>query len=212
MARQTREDNVWLIGYADLVTAILAVLIMFMSFTQIDVPKYDELQRLVTRDEPVEPLSRVEAKIREAASKAGADGSVATHIDAQGLTIAFDTAALFEIASAKLDTRALLPLDEVFDVIAAVGQVRWVDIQGHTDDIRFVDADGWNRNWQLSAERALSLQRHLWRKGLPEQSTRILALADTTPVQPVTGLSGSQLDTARAANRRVSLLVRETKR
>lgn len=212
MARPSGDDNVWLIGYADLVTAILAVLIMFMSFTQIDVPKYDELQRLVTRDTPVEPLSRVEAEIREAAENAGASDSVATHIDAQGLTIAFDTAALFEVGSAQLNTQALRPLDEVFNVIAAVGNVRWVDIQGHTDDVQFVDADGWNRNWQLSAERALSLQRHLWRKGLPEQTTRILALADTAPVQPVTGLMGEQLNVARAANRRVSLLVREVRR
>ena len=41
------NQDLWITSYADLVSAILAVLVLMVSFSKIDIEKYDNVQKLI---------------------------------------------------------------------------------------------------------------------------------------------------------------------
>jgi flagellar motor protein MotB len=47
IAKRCKNQDLWLTSYADLVTAILSVMILVVSFSKLDIEKYDMIQKLI---------------------------------------------------------------------------------------------------------------------------------------------------------------------
>ena len=79
---------------------------------------------------------------------------------------------------------------------------RRIDVVGHTDsDPIKKTAKLWNDNWELSAERALTVLRYMVQRGIPPSTIRAVGCGESRPVASNSTSSG------KARNRRVEIVV-----
>lgn len=208
------SESLWLVGYSDLVTAILSVLVLFVSFSKIDIDKFDHIQNLVT-DKKIETLSQINKKIQLAAKEHNLKDLVSTKLDDSGLEINFSSVTQFEQSSWVINDDKIKNLLPILQEVITQSKLRDIEIIGHTDDLGYHEKYNGKfgslalDNWSLSALRAHSLQQYLVKKGLNVQSTAIIAYADTHPKVKInkTTMSKSELKKARVQNRRVSIII-----
>ncbi|MGL6260357.1 OmpA/MotB family protein [Vibrio sp. WXL210] len=201
---EAENHDQWIVSYADLISALLAVLLLLASFSKVDIDKFDAVQRSQSSSE-AESLQQILKNLEQLAIENDLEGDLEFKLDRNGLEVRFNSVMLFDSGHSELKQGFLSRIDPIFDHLAEVGADRYVDIIGHTDDQAF--RKGHQTNWTLSAERAASLHQHLLDKAMPKDGTRLIAYADTMPEIPFKGLKGEELKHARAANRRVSVLI-----
>ena len=204
------EDHIWLTSYADLISAILAVLVLFVSFSRIDVDKFDMVQRLMSDQKACRSLRVIHQEIQQLANEAGLDKQIHMDLQREGLEINQDTAALFSSGSSRINPNEIIHYEKLLGYIAEIGEERYIDIAGHTDDIPIKRAK-YPSNWYLSSSRAASMHEHLASLGMPEEGVRLNAYGSTQPLVPIDGLGDVELEAARAKNRRVSITIRYLK-
>ena len=105
---------------------------------------------------------------------------------------------------------AILPasfpvLNAVADALRTTTEIRRMSVEGHTDDVGADDA-----NLALSQRRAAAVVRWLTTTGRID-AARLSSegFGETRPVQPIAGLTGARLTTARGQNRRVEFRITE---
>jgi chemotaxis protein MotB len=204
------QSDLWITSYADLISAILAVLVLIMSFSKIDIEKYDAVQKMVFQHQkPFKTLKELYAQIAETAAANGIANDIDLVLDKHGLEVNLNAVVLFESGSAKLDQLQLARFEPVLSLIASASEERFIDVTGHTDDVPYRRAG--ESNWNLSADRSVSMHRYLVGLGMHEKGSRLVAYADTEPRATLAGLAENQYEAARARNRRVSILVGQLK-
>jgi len=131
----------------------------------------------------------------------------------EGYDVAFDPAAgkitvtlpntiLFESGKAELKSATSAELDHILSVLKSKYSGKEIDVVGHTDtDPIAKTKDLWKDNWELSAERALSVARYLMAQGIPDGQVRASGCGPARPVAPNTTSAG------KAKNRRVEIVV-----
>ncbi len=134
------------------------------------------------------------------------DGVTVTLAD-DGVRIDLDTAALFDSGSAVLRKDALKPFESILQKVKKTQYL--LDIEGHADDRAFYRkvGDEVETNWSLSGRRASAVVYELGRMRFRSARLRIVGYASNKPKIDYKGKVGSELEKARAENRRVSLLV-----
>ncbi|GAB7389288.1 flagellar motor protein MotB [Bacillaceae bacterium] len=118
----------------------------------------------------------------------------------RGIQISIKDRILFDLGSARLKPEAIPVLDTIAGLLKALPNA--VSIEGHTDDYPIIYHTKYRSNWDLSADRALSVLYFLTdEKGLDPQRFRVVGFGEYQPRFPN--------DTAehRAANRRVDIVV-----
>jgi len=126
----------------------------------------------------------------------GIDASPGT----QELTLRIDDSLLFFSGNAELRYAGMMLLKELTPILTSFsGQL---SIEGHTDDLP-INTLQFPSNWELSSARALAVLRFLDDDGLDPGKMRAVAYADSQPLSP------NANSTARAANRRVEIVLRE---
>jgi len=193
-----QDEGLWLISYSDLITSILAVLVLVMSFSKIDLEKVDHANRLM-KDKELVTLPTLQKDILQLIKSNNLDKFVNVKLDDDGLYIIMSSAVQFEVNSAKLNLEKIKKLDPLFKKIIDISKKREIIIAGHTDDTGTPQ-----RNWELSSQRANSLMLYLMDKGLDYHYAHIAAYADTKPLKLDKNLT---LDQQRTLNRRVTVII-----
>jgi chemotaxis protein MotB len=131
----------------------------------------------------------------------------------EGYDVAFDAAAgtitvtlqntiLFDSGKASLKKATISELDHIRTVIREKYPGKQIDIVGHTDtDPIRKTKDLWKDNWELSAQRALSVTRYLIDRGINEKMIRAIGCGQARPV------SSNATANGKAKNRRVEIVV-----
>lgn len=207
-----KNQDLWLTSYADLISAIFAVMVLFVSFSKLDIEKYDMVQRVMIEKNKKEftnfsTLDDISKSIKDIAKEHNLEEKVFVKLDKNGLTISFASAAQFESGSYKLLKEKISQMQPIFDEIIKQSQYRYIDISGFTDDVPGRSLS----NWELSALRALSIQKYLEKYGLNNKNIRLLANAENKPLITYHDKIGDKLKEARESNRRVSIIIREAK-
>ncbi len=129
----------------------------------------------------------------------------------EGYDVAFDAAAgtitvtlpntiLFDSGKATLKSATSAELDHILSVLKQKYPSKEIDVVGHTDTDP-IRKSPWKDNWELSAQRALSVARYLIQHGVPESQVRASGCGPARPV-------ASNLTSAgKARNRRVEIVV-----
>lgn len=126
----------------------------------------------------------------------GIDASPGT----QELTLRIDDSLLFFSGNAVLRYAGMMLLKQLTPILTGFsGQL---SIEGHTDDLP-INTVQFPSNWELSSARALAVLRFLDDDGLDPGKMRAVAYADSQPLSPNSSRA------ARAANRRVEIVLRE---
>ena len=129
----------------------------------------------------------------------------------RGMDVAFDPAAgtitvtlpnaiLFSPGKASLKKASIAELNHVRSVLQQRYQSRDIDVVGHTDSDP-IRKSKWKDNWQLSAERALTVLRYLTKQGIQAGKIRAVAAGSSRPIASNSTSSG------KARNRRVEIVV-----
>jgi len=204
-----KDDGLWLMSFSDMSLILISFFILQLSFSSINQQKADVLREAVQSSKfsaKKDSLTAVSKRIENEIHRLQMDKNAKVMIDPTGVTVEFKDGLLFAVGSAENNTQFTNVVSQVMKVIASAPALYQLKIEGHTDDVPIRGAK-FASNWELSAARAISLMRLFASKGVAETRLSVQAYAHTKPKRPTVGLSGRDLDQARAANRRVVIRI-----
>lgn len=150
-----------------------------------------------------EMQKQIDEKKATPAQATGFEGmDVAVDAAAGTITVTVSDSILFASGSATLKNAYISELDKINGVIRERYNGRKIDVVGHTDtDPISKTKNKWQDNWELSAQRALTVTRYLVNKGIAKDRIRAAGCGDARPVASNSSSSG------KSKNRRVEVVV-----
>jgi len=151
-------------------------------------------------------LSACQSELNALKSKKPADtgfkGDVKVDEAAGTITVTLENAILFNSGKSSLKSATNSELDHIYSVLRERYAGKQVDVVGHTDtDPIRKTKNLYKDNWDLSAERALTVLRYLVDRGIQSASIRGVACGESRPVASNSSAAG------KAKNRRVEIVV-----
>ena len=116
------------------------------------------------------------------------------------ITVTLPNAILFDSGKAELKRATSTELDHIRSVLRDKYPGKQVDVVGHTDTDP-IKKSKWKDNWELSAQRALSVLRYLIKRGISEKDIQAVGCGESQPIASNANASG------KAKNRRVEIVV-----
>ncbi|MHC4186235.1 MAG: OmpA/MotB family protein, partial [Planctomycetota bacterium] len=116
------------------------------------------------------------------------------------ITVTLENKILFSPGKATLKSATSRELDHIESVLRSKYSGKPIDVVGHTDSDP-IKRSPWKDNWELSAQRALSVVRYLVKRGVPEDGLRAVGCGAARPVAENSTAAG------KAKNRRVEIVV-----
>jgi chemotaxis protein MotB len=162
-------------------------------------------ERISQDQQTIEELQRQIEEQRKTPADAtgfGDDYIVAFDPDAGTITVTLPNSILFDSGKATLKSATSRELDHIRSVLRDKYSGKKIDVVGHTDtDPIRKTKDQWKDNWELSAERALTVTRYLIQRGMAEDSIRAVGCGESRPIESNSTVAG------KAKNRRVEIVV-----
>jgi chemotaxis protein MotB len=158
---------------------------------------------LVSSQQTIEELQMMISKRNISPAEAagfGKDMDVTFDPTAGTITVTLPNAILFSPGKASLKKASITELNHVLSVLQERYGDKTIDIVGHTDSDP-IKKSKWQDNWQLSAERALSVLRYMNKKGIKGGRIVAVAAGEGRPV------SSNSTSSGKARNRRVEIVV-----
>jgi len=167
----------------------------------------DEKQRLADRisqdQQTIDELRRQIEELNQTPADATGFGEgydVAFDADAGTITVTLQNTILFASGKASLKSATSAELDHILSLLKSKYSGKQIDVVGHTDTDP-IRKSKWKDNWELSAQRALSVARYLIDHGIADALVRASGCGPARPIAPNTSSSG------KAKNRRVEIVV-----
>lgn len=119
------------------------------------------------------------------------------------VTVTLENSILFDSGKATLKQATNAELDHIRSVLRDARYAgKPIDVVGHTDsDPIRKTKNQWKDNWELSAQRALSVARYLMQKGIADADIRAVGCGASRPV------ASNATSAGKAKNRRVEIVV-----
>ncbi len=147
----------------------------------------DDLQAQIDAGQPTEVVT-------------GFEGDVSVDAAAGTITVTLANTLLFSSGKAELKTSTVSELDHILSVLRERYRGMPIDVVGHTDSDP-IKKSKWADNWQLSAERALSVLRYMVKRGVNDEDIRAVAAGSSRAIESNSTASG------KSRNRRVEVVV-----
>lgn len=195
------------ISFSDLLVLLLVFFVMILATSKIETGAFEKLRSGFTGSTKGTLMELATDLSKAAKALPGIEVEMAE----DGVRLNLQTAALFDTGSAVVKRQSLDRFRQLFLRIKSTKYV--IDVEGHTDDRAFFKTTPTSEgveletNWSLSGKRASSVIHHLLDLGFAPGRLRVVGYAATRPQKSTTKKYGSELDKARAQNRRVSILV-----
>lgn len=116
------------------------------------------------------------------------------------ITVTLPNAILFDSGKAVLKKATSAELDHIYSVLRQKYANKQIDVVGHTDSDP-IKKSAWKDNWELSAQRALTVSRYLMSRGVDDDKIRAVGCGEARAVASNSTSSG------KAKNRRVEIVV-----
>jgi chemotaxis protein MotB len=150
----------------------------------------------------LENLRKQLAQGKSTKDATGFDGDVKVDPNKGTITVTLPNEILFASGKATMKNSTSAELDNIYRVLRERYSGKQVDVVGHTDTDPIVKTkDLYKDNWDLSAERALTVLRYLVNKGVAAEKIRGVACGQSYPVASNATAAG------KAKNRRVEIVV-----
>lgn len=202
LAQAEGGDDPWLISYADLVTNLLAFMVLLVSLAGISFSTVERVPAAFAADRS-RPLSDLDAEVSALATREGLTGRVETQVDADGLAIRLEDAILFPSGVAELTAEGRTLVGQVGALLRELPDRYRVIVEGHADEVP-ISTPRYASNWELSAARALQVRSALAGVGFEDPRLSIAAFSNTRPPKD-DGIE--DLDARRRRARRVVIRV-----
>lgn len=164
--------------------------------------KQELASKVAEGEQTIEELKKQVAERNQTPGEASGFGDYQVDLNAaEGtITVTLPETILFDSGKATLKSGGKGDLSHIVSVLNEKYSGRTIDVIGHTDTDP-IKKSSWKDNWQLSAERSLSVVRQLNSDGIPDSRLRAIGCGSGRPVAPNTSASG------KARNRRVEIVV-----
>jgi len=116
------------------------------------------------------------------------------------ITVTLPDALLFDSGKAELKKASIAELDHIQSVLRDKYAGRPIAVVGHTDTDP-IKKSKWKDNWELSAQRALTVTRYLIQRGISEDKIRAVGCGESQPIASNATAAG------KTKNRRVEIVV-----
>ncbi len=193
-------EDPWLLSYADLVTNLLAFMVLLVSMAGVSFETIDAVPSVFGGQTSLQEVSE---EIVELAKQEGLEEEIAAKVGKRGLEVSLPDQFLFPSGVAALSENGKKLVSKLAPFFSKLPAHNLIDIEGHTDDVPISTAR-FASNWELSAARALVVRKYLSSVGVDDQRMSISAFADTRPVSAPQALSKQEI---RRRNRRVVIRV-----
>jgi chemotaxis protein MotB len=159
-------------------------------------------QELASSKKQIEDMQKqIDEKKATPAQATGFEGmDVAVNAKEGTITVTVSDSLLFASGLATLKNSYIAELDKINSVIHERYNTRPIDVIGYTDTDP-IKKTKWKDNWELSAQRALTVTRYLVEKGIDKERIRAIGCGDSRPVASNSNSAG------KSKNRRVEVVV-----
>lgn len=202
-----KKDELWLISYADLVTNLMAVFIMMLAISSVDMSKFEAISSGMTQKPQKNTLEQLKKQIDNEIVKRQLQKRVSTSLGLSGLNVEFLNGVIFASASANLSPTAVSEAMPILEILKNTDPKYSLAFEGHTDDMPLGKNAQYRDNWDLSSARGVALLSQMALMGVPEKRMSVSGYAHTRPKVPYVEKVGEALEHSRAANRRVVIRV-----
>jgi chemotaxis protein MotB len=165
--------------------------------------RVDKQQLAVQSQQTIEELQKQIAERNLSPGEVTGFGSgydVSVDASAGTITVTLPNAILFDPGKATLKKTTSVELNHSKSVLQQNYSGRQIAVVGHTDSDP-IKKSKWKDNWELSAQRALSVVRYIVKGGFPKDSIRAVGRGATQAIASNSTASG------KARNRRVEIVV-----
>lgn len=207
------NTDAWLSTYGDMITLLLCFFVIFFSVSEVNVALFEDLKNGfksdVLNNETKSPIKMLSERLDSIYDNPENDNpDVEVDLLKRGINIRLASNDLFRSGDAKLSRSGQRTVEEItVSLTDIVGQFHLTcDIEGHTDDIP-MRSYKFPSNWELSASRAANVLRQMIDSGIPQDQSRAIGFADIRPLIEPRDSTGSLVPGARAANRRVEIVI-----
>ncbi len=172
-------------------------------FENLQSEKQQLAERISQDQQTIDELRRQIEELNQTPADATGFGEgydVAFDAAAGTITVTLPNAILFASGKASLKNATSGELDHILSVLRQKYAGKSIDVVGHTDADP-IRKSAWKDNWELSAQRALSVTRYLIDRGI---SDNLIQASGCGPARPIASNSSS---VGKAKNRRVEIIV-----
>jgi len=172
------------------------------NLEKLDAERQQLAQQLVQSQQTIDDFKRqLKAGATPSEASGFGEGANVKYDPAAGtITVTLQNTVLFSSGKAALKKSTISELDHINSVIRKRYSGMQIDVVGHTDTDP-IKKSNWKDNWQLSAERALSVLRYLTGKGISSSQIRAVAAGSSR------GVASNKTSSGKAQNRRVEIVV-----
>ena len=214
----TEEDG-WLLTYLDVITLILVMMVVMLSFAGpgtrglpeqapspvVAVGEHSPHASIVPPIAPPVPPPPAEPEKDPLAGLPldRLDKNIEVIVNQGSVSFRISSEILFASGEASLSAPGLAVLGRLVPVLASVARHRIV-VEGHTDNVP-IQTERFPSNWELSTGRAASVVRYLQGQSIDPARMRATGFADTRPLAP------NDTPQGRARNRHVEVILEAPK-
>ena len=209
---EVEDVDGWMVTFTDAITLLLAFFVMMLTFTEFDIPAFEEAAKAITNEvgykDELTTTEELKIEVEDVVFEMEADQVVKVGKDKRGIVIELASRSFFKPGSAELRKTAAPVLENITLMLAAKKYACFnIQVKGHTDDepIRTLK---FPTNWELSSARASRIVRYFVDRRLDEFRFQAIGLAATKPKVPNRDQEGRPIRQNQATNRRISLHVK----
>lgn len=204
-SQEAGGDENWLISYADMMTLLFGFFALLMSFSKLDIERFEKAREETTKffgGEYQIPFEKMKNELSDQVKKQQLGQQVLLATNEKGIAITFRGALFFDLGASEIRPEALSLLEKIIPVIKKQNNTFNIQIEGHTDDNPITGAQ-FPSNWELSALRAVNVLHFFEKMGFNKESLQAIGLGETQPIVPNRNTLGEPIKDNQAQNRRV---------
>jgi chemotaxis protein MotB len=171
-------------------------------FDNLQTEKQQMADRISQDQQTIDELRRQIEELNKTPAQATGFGDADVTFDAAAgtITVRLPDTILFDSGKATLKSGTIKELDHIIAVLKEKYPGKDVDVVGHTDTDP-IKKSPWKDNWELSAQRALSVARYMTDHGVSDKLVEASGCGAFRPVASNSTAAG------KAKNRRVEIVV-----
>ncbi|MFH1519177.1 MAG: OmpA family protein [Candidatus Omnitrophota bacterium] len=159
-----------------------------------------DIEKIEGLESKLDELSSAKNLLESRLAQEIEDKKVRLHMAEKGLVITFVAEVLFDSGKAKLREESFGILEKVIRILKETIPNNMIGVEGHTDN-EPIKLSSWKSNWELSAQRALSVIHYLEDKGVAPARLSAIGYGEYHPVSSNDTVEGRQI------NRRVEIVI-----
>jgi chemotaxis protein MotB len=205
------DEDEWMVSYSDAITLLLAFFVMLLTFSEIDLPRFEAVQAGIAQQlgqrSIVRPASQLRAELMTTVDSLGMADAVRVDTSRRGIELELAANAFYQPGSAEVRPEARPVVAEIARTLLSPRYMRFLaSVEGHTDDEPIATAQ-FPSNWELSAARATNIVRLFVDNEVAPHRLQAVGYADTRPKVPNRDIAGAPIPANQALNRRIVIRI-----